>query len=307
MTSIGDIQRQARERLAAVSQELADAAPDLAENLDANADQLRRPGGEGGYGDLPAAVAGRAGEQAPEIAALYNRGLVASLIAGFDVTGCAFKLPASVLELYPRELARMLAQLDSQEPEFFDFARDPFVKDVAILTFRLIPIGAEFAESGSGIPRSVLLKGGVGQLLRGLAFVLFRAGGFRPYFSLHAHILSLEDFNPAGWELSYHRIAELLRLNPAVRGWISASWFLDPALKKISPHLTYLREVLEQNGAMLFFVERAPAGGGGALATSKTRRRLFEQGDYVPTVYMRVWPRKALLRWCARHPRADAA
>ncbi len=180
--------------------------------------------------------------------------------------------------------------------DYYDFDNDPFVKDYALVTHRFIPIGAEFAVPFSGVPRRALFRGGFRQLSHGIRAIL-RCGGVRPFFSLHAHPLALGDFNPQGWESSYQRLAELLELNPEIKGVTSASWFLDPKLKTISPHLGYLRDVPERNGAAFFFVEYDYGGNSGALAKSTTRRRLFRQGDYVPAIYMRVWARTDILQW----------
>jgi len=72
----------------------------------------------------------------------------------------------------------------------------------------------------------------------------------------------------------------------------------------VSPRLAYIREQPEQNGASFFRI--APNPDSGALAKSATRRRLYEEGKYVPTEYCMVWPRKAMIRWAEKH-RAQAS
>ncbi len=69
-------------------------------------------------------------------------------------------------------------------------------------------------------------------------------------------------------------------------------------------HHTYLREVPLQNGAALFFVAIDREGKTGALSKSTTRRRLFDEGRYIPAIHMRVWPRRALIKW-SRHTRNE--
>jgi hypothetical protein len=191
----------------------------------------------------------------------------------------------------------MTAQLTKFDLTFYDLGRDEFLKDVAILTHRLIPLGAEFAEPDRGVPRSVLVKGGLTQLLRGMWFFGMRLRGFKPLFCLHLHNLVLDQFNAEGMVRTYGRLAELLELNPEVKGWFSASWFLDPQLASISPHLAHLRKIPEDGGAAVFFVKADVQGRSGALAKSRTRQRLFREGQYVPKVYMRIWPRQAMLDW----------
>ena len=196
-----------------------------------------------------------------------------------------------------RELNRILTQIEGLDDNYWDLSADLFLKDMAILSHRLIPVGAEFAQPGSGIPRHLLVSGGVKQFLRGSMFVLFQCRGFRPFFELHTHILSLDDFHEEGWMETYHRLANLLEVNPSVRGWLSASWFLDPALSTISPRLAHLRNLPISGGAKLMFVKWDTEGCSGALVRSNKRQRLFKEGRYVPAICMRIWHRRAVIRW----------
>jgi hypothetical protein len=234
----------------------------------------------------------------------YNRYVLLNLIAAFSLSDSRYRLPHSIIALYDRELWRIFRQTDSLEDKFFDIANDAYLKDLAILTHRLIPVGAEFAEGGAGIPRRVLLAGGPTQFFDALRLVLFRSGGLKPFFALHAHTLALDDFNPQGWLATYRRLAELVVMNAQMKGWLSASWFLDPALESVSPHLAYLNRVPLEGGAALLFVCRHRDGSSGALSKSPARRRLFAEGKYVPATYMRVWPRCSLIEWARRRENA---
>ncbi len=236
----------------------------------------------------------------------YNKYVLLKCIADFSLSHSRYRLPDSVTFLYERELSRILRQADSVRGAYFAIGNDSFLKDLAIVTHRLIPVGAEFAEGEGGIPRGVALAGGAGQCLRFLRFLLFRSGGRRPFFALHMHRLVLDDFDAEGWKVTYHRLAELLELNPDLKGWLSSSWFLDPALETISPHLAHLREVPLEGGAELFFVSKNPKGDSGALARSPTRQRLFAAGKYVPAIYMRVWLRRDAIAWSRRHRNGNA-
>ncbi len=230
--------------------------------------------------------------------AQFNRYLVACLLQAFDPCQSSLQLPVSITTLYERDIARIAGQLEISADDFYDLGNDVLIKDLAILTCRLIPIGAEYVCL-SGMPRSLLLRGGPAQWFKGVWAVLL-SGGFSPFLELHAHPLALQDFNAEGWQASYLRIAALLDVNPALRGLIGSSWFVDPALESISPHLNYLRDVPARGGAVFLFSARDDRGTSGALATSATRKSLFERGDYVPRIYTRVWPRRRLLRWRER-------
>lgn len=256
--------------------------------------------GRGDYGRLnPGLHASEAQFQdgGANLVALFNRYLALSLLHTFDPLAGSCRLPASVVLLYERDLVRIERQLDEQPDEFYRLGNDAFVKDLAILSHRLIPVGAEYALPESGVPRSLLFRRGPAQFFRCLRVCMFQCGGFSPYFELHAHVLALEDFNPDGWLDTYMCLAELLELNPAYKGITSSSWFLDPALARVSPRLSYLQEIPSAHGATLLFSGYDASGETGALARSVSRRRLYEKGEYVPAIYTRVWPRKELIGW----------
>lgn len=222
-------------------------------------------------------------------------------IAQFDPTAWEVRVPDAVLGLYPAELTRIM---DAVENDTVDMSRDRWRKNLAIAAGRLLPVGAEFADVHSGIPRSMPWRLGAHGAVRALRCILLECGGFAPFFELHAHPDRLDDFTPHGWDASYRRLAALLDINPGYKGVMAASWFRDPALTTISPRLTYLREVPDEHGATMFHVASDREGRSGALARSATRRRLFDEGRYVPQIYMMIWPRKALLAFGSREAAA---
>ena len=222
------------------------------------------------------------------------------MLEQFEAARCPLQLPASVTVLYERELKRLWNLTQKADDDEMRFSLDTRRKDLAILSFRLIPIGAEFAEPAANIWFRKVLTGGVLQFFRAIRFFTGHARPFGPWFQLHMHPQSKDDFSEDGWMASYVRLGELLRLNPQYCGWYSASWFVDPALASVSPHLSYLWEVPRENGGEVFFLWKDVAGESGALATSRTRRRSHSEGTYVPKVYLRVWPRDAAIAWSAR-------
>lgn len=227
---------------------------------------------------------------------LLNKYLLISLLKGFYVDNRVCKIPASIVELYQRDIKRIEMQLQQLDAEFYHLDNDAFLKDLAILSHRLIPVGAEYVFPYSGVPRSIIFKGGFLQLGKGLKAYI-ESGGFYPFLELHAHVLNLKDFNPDGWRATYLRIAELLELNSDFKGVTSSSWFLDPELKNISPHLAYLREFPEEHGATILFSSYDKHGESGALEKSDKRRRLYESDEYKPAIYTRIWPRKKIIDW----------
>jgi hypothetical protein len=145
----------------------------------------------------------------------------------------------------------------------------------------------------SGIPKKWLFNRPY-RALQSIWFLLFKMNGSKPTYEIHTHSANLNDFNPAGWNRCYVRIGQLLKLNPEIKGMQGSSWFYDPALAQISPRLAYLREVPCENGAHVFFV-RNEGKGSNALAKSKSRGDLYDQGKYTPKAYLLVWPRQKLI------------
>jgi hypothetical protein len=101
-------------------------------------------------------------------------------------------------------------------------------------------------------------------------------------------------------DLSYLRIAELMKRNPRIRGIYRRSWLLDPKLEEISPNLAYLRQTPQQNGAKLFRCSSTERDIKQSLAISPIRRKLYAEGKYLPTVYAYIWPRRDVLEWANR-------
>jgi hypothetical protein len=92
-----------------------------------------------------------------------------------------------------------------------------------------------------------------------------------------------------------------LRLHTEVKGLAGTAWFYDPHLERVSPNLAYLRRRREVGGGWTFKYGTTPDVAAQALSRSPTWRRLAAQGQYVPTSYYVVWPRRDLLTWAERH------
>lgn len=243
-------------------------------------------------------------QAAPGTRDLLARYWMASIIADETLVNRPLTLPASVKTLHTAEVRRILAAIEDDQARV-DIGEDRWKKNLAILTHRLIPVGAEFADPASGIPRGMLLKGDLAQRLSLLRTVVLDTGGFRPLLELHAHPDSLEGFHPEGWIETYHRLAEILALNPSYRGVMASSWFRDPALSSISPKLAYLRDYPLLHGARMLLTAVDAEGTSGALARSPTRQRLFREGRYVPKIFMMIWSRRSLLDWHRNAQRND--
>lgn len=206
-------------------------------------------------------------------------------------------IPESIRELLHNEARRIIRDFSDRSATPYRTDSDLFGKDVAIVTGRMLPVGAELIELHSGIPRSVLVRGNFRQFVRGGIYFIGQRRGFYGYCALHMNSRHLEDFNPEGWRKTYLRLAELLELNPEIRGVSGSAWFYDPAVAEISSHLAYLRVVREAGGARNFRYGPSSEAKKDALLKSRKRRLFHEQGRYNPEAYFLIWHRRELLRW----------
>lgn len=233
-------------------------------------------------------------------AAAVNRILCRSLLDAFTLESSACAMPDIFRSLYQVQLERIEGNLKNKSDAYFSLTCDPFLKDLAILRHRLIPFGAELATPYSGVSRRLLLKGGWRQV-QSFTRAIMDCGGLKPFLELHMHPDCTRTFTPSGWLETYENLAEFLALNPALRGVHSTSWFLDPVIKRISPHLGYLRQIPELCGAAFFYAGADNPRSSGAFATSGSRRELHARGLYTPRLYTRIWSRQALLQRQWRH------
>jgi len=234
---------------------------------------------------------------------MLHQMLVATCIGRCDVPPSGVEIPDSIWQIIIDEQRRILAEIERGWSADMAGLGDLFLKDLGFSTLRLLPNGAEVVEPVSGVPRRILLQGGITQFLDVAYSFYLRRRPFKPIFQIHASEKSLHEFTPAGWDQCYLRIAQLLEKNPSIPGVFGTSWFFDPALKSISPRLAYLRKP-EQAGAKFYYVGPDPHSAMLATKKSPTRRRLFHDGLYQPTCYMLVWFREDLIHW-ARHWEED--
>lgn len=218
------------------------------------------------------------------------------------------RIPESIHQLLLQEARRIISEFAAlPSPRCYRTDCDLFMKDVALVTGHLLPVGAELIELNAGIPRSVLLRGDFRQFVRGLWHFVGQQRGFHGYCAFHMDDRHLEDFNPEGWRRTYLRIAELLELNPEIRGVFGTAWFYDPAVANVSPHLAYLRTEREAGGAKNFRYGPTPDATDNALVKSRHRAILYQQGKYQPENYFLVWHRWELLQWSQMQRQSGSA
>lgn len=208
--------------------------------------------------------------------------------------------PDSVRALIHTEFQRIKNTISDSEDDYFALKTHRTRCDFRIACFGRVPVGVEHMESG-GVPRSLSYRGG---FVQGLNFLrMFRqTGGFKPFYDIHIG----HGIKPAGFLLVYSReaqaqvyrnVAACLQMNSQYRGLMASSWWYDPQLEQVSPYLTYIREVMVQNGAFLFCYGRTSGSLDDALVNSPARQKMYKEGKYSPASYTVVWPRESLIAW----------
>jgi hypothetical protein len=213
------------------------------------------------------------------------------------------QLPPLCAQCHAAQLARIANDTDLDAP-WLDLESDLFHKEFGIASLRLYVAGSNLVDYRCGISRSTVLRGGLSKALGNLRAML-RLGGFKPYFQGHLHAFNLAALSEPGREDFYRCCVELYALHPDILGMFCSSWYYDPALDGISPWLAYLRATPVAGGAHLMRVAADEEAIANATSKSRTRKRLYEAGSYVPTTYMFVWGKNDMIAWAEAHPRTD--
>ena len=190
---------------------------------------------------------------------------------------------------------RMLSD-NSVLNEWLDIDQDLFQKEFGLAVERLFASGSQLLDKNCGIPKSIVIKGGVNKSPSNLLFFASLAG-FQPFIQIHTHTFNLKKFNEAGWDECYRGCAELCQLFPELLGVFGSSWFYDPIINEISPRLKYLQHVPLTGGARFLYYSTGGAAVGNATSTSESRKKLYQEGKYVPKNYMMIWGKKSLMAW----------
>lgn len=191
--------------------------------------------------------------------------------------------------------------LSEKADDSYRFPDDYFLKDYRFATGMTLPCGAQVVDLAERPGIKTIVTVAAKSPLVGWHAAM------RPWFRPHTESRYLSEFNEDGWNRCFAEIGDLLAVMSDVAGMIATSWFYDPKLEEISPRLAYLRRVPCDAGAIMVCHGTTDFDIKSSTATSPTRRELYEQGKYMPTCWSIVWPRDAMLAWCAEYRRKEAA
>lgn len=235
---------------------------------------------------------------------LFSAALVASLVSGLPPRLRDRRLPPDVVAQVPPALDRLLAFLRSADLTGYRWAgesHDFFLKDIRFAAGLTVPVGAGVVDLRNriGFRRTVALA--VRRRSPTAVAALLRGDGLEPWFAFHTESRYLEEFDEAGWDRAYLRLAALLIEHPEVHGLRAAGWLYDPQLTVVSPRHAYLYQRPLERGALLLREKAQQHDIDNALAKSERRRRMYEAGEYVPQPHILLWPRRAVLAWARAH------
>ena len=245
---------------------------------------------------FPGVLITQLNELLPDVKSMVAKELVARYLTRLPASLEKSALPLSIIEQYPTAVRYIISSI-VRDP---DASYDSFNRDLRLALGFTVPAGAEVVDFRCWLPKNFYRKKGLKENLRCLSFVMLRLGGRGPLFRMHLDLRHLEEFNLLGRNRFFARIAELLEAMPGVRGLVGTSWFYDPQLETISPNLHYLRKVPMDGGAFLRIDGPGESHTQRATIRSRTRKKLYEEGKYLPVCATVVWPRKDILAWSKR-------
>lgn len=212
----------------------------------------------------------------------------------------------SVKRLYGDEV-RFLAASAPSAIGRVDLTKNVFAGLAKVATLRRFPAG-QMTWEVSGIPRSWLPKVPVQHMPRVLEY-LWKLGGLAPAFVPHLSATRKDRVALVERETnrSWYRMAQSMQLQPEIRGLVASSWLHSPDTMQATPHMIAFSRAPLENGALVVRHHRADLECG-VFYRSPERKKLYEEGRFVPTHGLVIWPRKEMLAWAEAHPElADPA
>jgi hypothetical protein len=233
---------------------------------------------------------------------LYHKLIVIELLMESSTLIDTYTYPTDIRRWYWIEFENILERIEKNKIHkgSYLFPQDRFNKDLGISMLRLIPAGVRKLHLEKVPIKRFLLKRGFMQFFRGLASIIFELRGMQPVY--HGHLDSrdrhaMSEFSQDGWVRHFKMVAELLKINHGVKGVMGLAWFYDPQLRQISPELTYLTDIITENGGRLFFAGTHQNAVKNATALSCKRINLYKEGKYLPANYLFIWPRNKIIKW----------
>ena len=238
--------------------------------------------------------------EGPGAAGAFERTILLRAMRTSAARLATYPVDASVKRLYDEEV-RVVETPTPAVMARFDLSKNIFVALAKLATLRRFPAG-QMTWEVSGIPRSWLPKVPPTSLPR-VAQYLVKLGGLGPAFVPHLNATRKDRAALLERETnrSWYRMAQSMKRQPAIRGLVASSWLHSPDTMRVSPHMTGFSRALLDHGALLIRHHRADLDCG-VFYRSPERKKLYDEGQFVPTHGLVIWPRKEMLAWADAHP-----
>jgi hypothetical protein len=224
-----------------------------------------------------------------------RRAVVAQLVLyHFEVED---NLPSSVIGLYPGFFDRLIKFLSMKA--CYSYPQEYYEKDIRYALGLTVPCGAHQLDLRNRVGPKLVLRDILASGSSSSALAYVKCRGWGRWYANHLDLRAMKEFTPRGWTDSFVRMGDALKLNPEVRGVAGVSWFHDPAVAGVSPHLGYILTPTLYGG-FLANMGSAPHHVANATVRSSKRTKMYQEGKYTPTCYLLAWPRKALIAWTER-------
>lgn len=225
----------------------------------------------------------------------YVRIVLVHLLVRMLARPPAHRVPASIDALLRDDLGRIVrGAYEIDDAELYELDGD-LILDLGICSGTILPLGVLFAHVGFTMRTVVLDAAGLGHLPA------------HPWISTHLRQSRRPPLNSESRSATYVLAGHFMAENPEYQGLFGLTWWADPVVAEISPHLSWIKRQHEAIGAHVFAMDTTDdATITHATSTSRTRRRMYEEGRYTPTDYGLVIQRGDLIRWAESLPIEDS-
>lgn len=189
------------------------------------------------------------------------------------------------------------------KPGIYLFPHERFIYSLDIIRGATLAYGpfriTSFKPNIFSIFKYVILRFPILRILTDGIRLLAVLSKSSPCLELHVDVFdkdTLKYFAPEGWKKLFNAVGYLLMENNNLKGFVGNSWFLDPEMIRISPELSYIRNIIAQLGGRFYFFGSDASGIKNATRTNIKRMRLFIENKYKPTNYYFFLPSNYMLK-----------
>ena len=233
---------------------------------------------------------------------LYHKLVLVKLICDAETNYKEKIISDDLIKINFNYFFKIITRIGSEEglanSKYYQFKNDKFIKDLGICRFSLILAGPVLLDAG-WFPLKYLLKKGIMPFIKAI-IVILKYNCLLPVLKMHTHISNtvvMSNFSEEGWLDFYKNIVDIIEMNSHYKGIYCAGWFFDPALEKISPEIGYLNKYVTMLDGIHFYLGSDPKIVKDATFLNQNRKKLYQEGKYMPSRYVIFIPSSKLIKW----------